>query len=112
MIQLLRLEIRGAVQGVGFRPFVYRLAAELELAGWVLNNSQGVFIEVEGPRPALDAFLARLPAERPPLAVLHAVEHQWLEPVGYEGFEIRHSADEGAKTVVVLPDVATCAESR
>ncbi len=109
MKQLLRLKIRGAVQGVGFRPFVYRLAAELELAGWVLNSSQGVFIEVEGPRPALDAFRARLPAERPPLAVLHAVEHQWREPVGFAGFEIRHSDEEGEKTVVVLPDVATCA---
>ena len=64
----LRVEIHGAVQGVGFRPFVYRLATELGLTGWVINDTRGVFIEVEGPKPALDAFLHRLPAETPPLA--------------------------------------------
>jgi hydrogenase maturation protein HypF len=108
MEQRLRLKIRGAVQGVGFRPFVFRLARELDLAGWVLNSSQGVTIEIEGPRPALDAFLTRLPEELPPLAILHAVETEWQEAAGYEGFHIRHSAEAGEKTVVVLPDVATC----
>ena len=104
----LRVEARGAVQGVGFRPFVYRLATVLGLAGWVINDSRGVFIEVEGPRPSLDAFLARLPAERPPRAVIQDLQYAWLEPAGYEGFEIRHSDGHGSKTVLVLPDIATC----
>jgi hydrogenase maturation protein HypF len=62
----LSIEIHGAVQGVGFRPFVYRLATELKLAGWVINDARGVFIEVEGPQAMVERFLARLPAETPP----------------------------------------------
>ncbi|MEW5957183.1 MAG: carbamoyltransferase HypF [Chloroflexota bacterium] len=108
--QRLRVEIRGAVQGVGFRPFVYRLAAELALTGWVINDSRGVFIEVEGPGTALTHFLARLPADKPPRAIIHGLNSDWLEPVGYSQFEIRHSDSQGAKTVLVLPDIATCAD--
>ena len=104
----LRLEIQGAVQGVGFRPFVFRLAEELGLASWVLNDGRGVFLEVEGDRDALERFAGRVRAEHPPRAILHAVEESWLAPAGFPGFEIRHSDDAGAKTVVVLPDVATC----
>jgi hydrogenase maturation protein HypF len=104
----LRVEIHGAVQGVGFRPFVYRLATGLGLAGWIINDTHGVFIEVEGPQPALADFLSRLPAEKPPRAIIHRLETTWLQPVGYDRFEIRHSAEQGAKTVLVLPDIATC----
>ena len=78
----LRLEIRGAVQGVGFRPFVYRLARELALRGWVVNDSRGVLLEVEGPGDRVESFHARLPEECPPLAVLLAVEPSWHEPAG------------------------------
>ncbi len=106
----LRLEIHGAVQGVGFRPFVYRLATELNLTGWVLNDTQGVFIEVEGTEPVLTTFRTRLPAEKPPLALIHSLGSEWLDPVGYERFEIRHSDRTGAKTALVLPDIATCAD--
>ncbi|MCS7252344.1 MAG: acylphosphatase, partial [Thermoflexus sp.] len=70
-IRRLRVEIQGAVQGVGFRPYVYRLAAELGLAGWVLNDSRGVFIEVEGPVSRLERFLERLPREIPPRARIY-----------------------------------------
>jgi hydrogenase maturation protein HypF len=104
----LRVEIRGAVQGVGFRPFVYRLATGLDLTGWVINDTSGVFIEVEGPRRALEQFLQRLPAEAPPLAIVQSVESTWLAPAGYDRFEIGHSDGRGAKSVLVLPDVATC----
>ena len=104
----LRVEIHGAVQGVGFRPFVYRLATELGLNGWVINDSQGVFVEVEGSQPILQSFLDRLPAERPPRAIIQSLEAGWLEPAGYTTFEIRHSDNRGAKTVLVLPDIATC----
>ena len=103
----LRVIIRGAVQGVGFRPFVYRLARELALAGWVLNSAQGVFLEVEGPPAALEQFLLRVRAEKPPRAFIQSLEPAFLDPAGFAGFEIRHSAG-GAKTALVLPDVATC----
>ena len=106
--QRLKVEIQGAVQGVGFRPFVYRLATELVLTGWVINNSQGVFIEVEGTPPALQQFLDRLPAEKPPLAIIQSLTSDTLPPNGFTKFEIRHSRDIGQKTALVLPDVATC----
>jgi hydrogenase maturation protein HypF len=108
--QRLRIEIHGAVQGVGFRPFVYRLATEHGLAGWVINDTRGVFIEVDGPQPDLERFLARLSAEKPPRAIIQSVDSAWLDAAGYERFEIRHSDDHGAKTVLVLPDIATCAD--
>ncbi len=104
----LRLVVRGAVQGVGFRPFVYRLAHELELAGWVNNASEGVFVEVEGTPTALEAFRRRLEAERPPRSLIQSVEADWLEPAGFQGFSIRHSDGAGAKSALVLPDIATC----
>lgn len=103
-----RIAIHGAVQGVGFRPFVYRLASELGLAGWVLNSSQGVFIEVEAEKPALDTFLLRLERERPPRASVQSLECSFLDPVPYRGFEIRESAAGGDATTLVLPDIATC----
>jgi hydrogenase maturation protein HypF len=107
-LRRLRVEIHGAVQGVGFRPFVYRLATAYALNGWVINDTRGVFIEVEGPQPDLARFLERLPEEKPPRAIIHSLESTWLEPTGYERFEIRHSEGHGAKTVLVLPDIATC----
>jgi len=100
--------VRGAVQGVGFRPFVHRLATALELAGWVHNSAQGVFIEVEGPRGALQEFLLRLEAERPPHSFIQSLESRWLDPVGYAGFVIRESQTGGEPTALVLPDIATC----
>ena len=106
----LRIEVHGAVQGVGFRPFVYRLAIELGLTGWVINDTRGVFIEVEGLEPNLHLFQERLVREAPPRAVIQKVDSLWLEPVGYERFEIRHSDAGGTKTVLVLPDIATCAD--
>jgi len=105
-----RLVVRGAVQGVGFRPFVYRLAADAGLRGWVLNSAQGVFIEIEGERPAVDDFLVRLERERPPRASVHSLETTFLDPAGYDGFEIRHSDEGGPATAVVMPDIATCAD--
>jgi hydrogenase maturation protein HypF len=108
----LKVVIRGAVQGVGFRPFVYRLASEMALRGWVLNSSQGVFIEVEGERPTLEEFLLCLQREKPPLAIIQSLEFSFLDPVGYLDFVIRHSEEAGEKTVLILPDIATCPECR
>jgi len=96
------------VQGVGFRPFVYRLATGAGLKGWVNNSAQGVFIEVEGSPADLEAFLLRLEVEKPPRSSIQSLEASWLDPVGYVGFEIRQSDTGGAKTALVLPDIAMC----
>lgn len=107
-----RVSIRGAVQGVGFRPFVYRLAQEHRLSGWVNNTTQGVFVEVEGGAGEVQRFLLRLESERPPRASIQSLETAWLEPAGYAGFEIRPSDAAAEKTALVLPDIATCEECR
>ena len=112
MCERLRLAVRGAVQGVGFRPCVYRLARALDLSGWVLNAPDGVIIEVEGPRERLDHFRARLEAEPPPHATIVSLEATWLERVGFRGFEIRDSEERGEPTALVLPDLATCEACR
>lgn len=104
----LRIIVRGAVQGVGFRPFVYRLASELRLAGWVRNASQGVFIEVEGAPVTLREMLRRIAEEKPPRSFIQSMESSWLDPVGATGFEVRFSEEAGEKTALVLPDIATC----
>lgn len=106
----LKLSIRGAVQGVGFRPFIHRLAAEHQLAGWVRNSSQGVFIEAEGPRAELEKFLRRVESEKPPRSLIQSIESIWLAAAGYRGFEIGESDVSGNKTALVLPDIATCPE--
>jgi hydrogenase maturation protein HypF len=105
----LKMTIRGAVQGVGFRPFVYRLAAELELNGWVNNSASGVLLEVEGAREKLDQFLLRVEREKPAISFIQSLESSFADPIGYVGFEIRKS-DGGEKTALVMPDIATCPE--
>ncbi len=96
------------MQGVGFRPYVYRLARELGLAGHVFNDERGVEAEVEGPPAAVEEFMTRLPLEAPPLAVVESVDFSALEPAGTEGFEIVESARRGEPLAMVSPDVATC----
>jgi hydrogenase maturation protein HypF len=108
----LRLLVRGAVQGVGFRPFVYRLANELSLTGWVNNSPQGVCIETEGGRAELENFRARLTSEKPPHSFIQSCEATWLDAAGYDGFIIRDSEGEGSKTALVLPDLGTCPDCR
>ena len=102
------VRVRGLVQGVGFRPHVWRLATETGLSGHVLNDGAGVAIEVWGAGGALDAFLARLTSEAPPLARIDAVEWQALEGPGPGGeFRIEISAG-GSISTGVVPDAATC----
>jgi hydrogenase maturation protein HypF len=110
VIQRIRIAIRGAVQGVGFRPFVYRLASEMKLPGWVLNSPEGVFVEAEGENAALVSFLFRLQSEKPAPSFIQSLEFSWLDPVHFSGFEIRESEQAGAKSVLILPDIATCPE--
>jgi len=104
----IRIIINGAVQGVGFRPFIYRLAEEMQLPGWVNNTAQGVIIEVEGLPHRLEWFLERIKAEQPPHALIQRMEHESLDPVGFTTFEIRSSDAQGGKTALLLPDLATC----
>ena len=108
----LKVVIHGAVQGVGFRPFVFRLATELGLLGWVINSSQGVFIEVEADEVHLLQFLLRLEKEKPPRSAIQGLESSFLDPVGYTSFEIRESVSEKNPTALVLPDIAVCDECR
>ena len=111
-VQRLRVTLRGAVQGVGFRPFVYRLATEMSLTGWVLNSSSGLVVEVEGVPEDLRRFEERLESERPTASVVNLHESEWLPRQGFTSFEIHHSETDSAKSVNVLPDLATCADCR
>ena len=103
-----RARVEGTVQGVGFRPFVYRLASELELAGFVLNDERGVLVEVEGGDRAVDGFLRRLAEEAPPLASVEAVRPRDVAPAGERGFRILASPHGGEPEALVSPDTATC----
>lgn len=108
MKERLKVIIRGAVQGVGFRPFVYRLATEMNLKGYVLNSSKGVFIEVEGETDLLKNFLLRLEKEKPSISIIQSLEYQILDLIGYTDFEIRKSEKEEETSALILPDIATC----
>jgi hydrogenase maturation protein HypF len=101
------LEIEGIVQGVGFRPFVYRLALRFGLSGWVRNTGRGVQLEVEGGVDDLDSFCRAIKAEAPPLAVISALRAEPMIPEGGSGFLILESA-KGAKGGEVSPDCDVC----
>jgi hydrogenase maturation protein HypF len=103
-----RVRVTGTVQGVGFRPFVYRLADELRLGGWVLNDTEGVLAEVEGDPAAVERFLAGLRSEAPPLAAVEGVAPTELDPTGETGFAITESESGGEAAAPVTPEAATC----
>jgi len=104
----LHVEVSGIVQGVGFRPFVYRLAKKFNLGGWVLNDSRGVVIEVEGDDRDLGSFVEELRASAPPLARIVQVKTSRAEPIGETSFRIVESVSREERTVLISPDVATC----
>ncbi|MEU9233818.1 carbamoyltransferase HypF [Streptomyces subrutilus] len=105
-----RITVRGVVQGVGFRPYVYTRATGLGLAGHVTNTPEGVVAEVEGAPAAVSAFCDRLAADAPPLAVVDAVDHRRVPVAGGTGFTIVASRTGGPARTLVPPDVATCAD--
>jgi hydrogenase maturation protein HypF len=107
-LRRVHVRVTGVVQGVGFRPYVYRLAAELGLGGFVLNDSRGVVLEVEGGAAAVADFLARLGPEAPPLAVIDAIEPTEGTATGASGFVIRDSPGGGVPDAPVSADSATC----
>jgi hydrogenase maturation protein HypF len=105
----LRVRVCGTVQGVGFRPFVYRLAHEHGLGGWVLNDELGVLLEVEGGEAALDRFLHGLQAQPPVLAVIEEVVRDPVSPRGEDGFRILDSARRDASSAPpIASDCAPC----
>ena len=105
-----RARVEGTVQGVGFRPYVYRLASELGCSGHVLNDARGVVVEVEADTKSVERFLARLPAEAPPLARIERVAAEPVPVTGETGFAIRASPPGGEPSAAVTADTATCAE--
>lgn len=104
----LDLRIRGVVQGVGFRPFVYRLAHRYALTGWVLNAQSGVELHVEGAADALDAFARAVVAEAPPAASIASVDATPGTPEGFREFAIRASTGKARPTARIAPDLAVC----
>jgi hydrogenase maturation protein HypF len=110
-IAALHIEVKGIVQGVGFRPFVYGLAVGLDLRGWVCNTSSGVIIEVEGAPDAVERFAADLVPKAPPVSAIESVESRPIPPAGAGRFEIRESrAEQGY--VLISPDIAVCDDCR
>lgn len=103
----LRIFVTGLVQGVGFRPFIYTLATQMSLKGFVVNTSEGVIINAEGKN--LERFIERIRAEAPPLARITAIDIAPAEPCGYRDFAILESRDEGRFTLI-SPDVAVCSD--
>jgi hydrogenase maturation protein HypF len=107
-----RARVEGTVQGVGFRPYVHRLAGELGLAGYVLNDAHGVLLEVEGDSVAVEEFFHRLAPRAPPLAVIDGVTVTDGRTVGETEFVIRPSPRGEASNAPVTPDSATCEDCR
>ena len=108
MLSARSIKVRGVVQGVGFRPFVFRLASQHGIAGWVLNGDDGVEIFAEGPGPAVELFLQLLRTDAPPTAQITAIEVRAESPAALEDFTIRESARGHAPSVRILPDLPVC----
>jgi len=107
--QRIHLNIRGIVQGVGFRPFLHRLTGQFQLSGWVRNTSAGVELELEGERTQLDEFLSALHTQQPPLAVIAGVACTAMPTLaGYKGFQILDSEAHPLRRTLVSPDVGVC----
>lgn len=103
-----RIMISGLVQGVGFRPFVYRIAHENGIFGWVENNIRGVIIEGEGPTADLEQFIDDLEKKAPPASAIDQMTVKEISPNGYVDFSIRKSSDEPSGITEISPDIAVC----
>jgi len=106
------IEIKGAVQGVGFRPFVYRIARSLNLKGYVSNNTQGVILDIEGNKTNINEFLIKLKSELPPNAVIDDITYFEDTPAFYKSFEIKESSENSLISAIILPDIAICDECK
>lgn len=103
-----KIEIRGNVQGVGFRPFVFRTASNLNLSGYVYNTPLGVFIEAEGEEISLQEFLFQIENNKPAISFISGIEYTVLDPIGYSEFIIKESKTDGELITIVPPDIAVC----
>ena len=108
----LRIRVRGIVQGVGFRPFVYALAVNHHLNGWVRNTSSGVEIEISGAPANLQAFCHKLQNNPPPLARIDEILTESMPPNREIGFTILDSQPQPGEFIPISPDMATCADCR
>ncbi len=104
-----RIEVRGVVQGVGFRPFVWRVASEHGVTGWVRNDGGAVVVRAEGAAEDLDAFALAIGRQAPPLARVDSVEWEPAQPQGFASFEVQGSGEGTTGVRLVSPDAATCA---
>ncbi|MBN2089272.1 carbamoyltransferase HypF [candidate division KSB1 bacterium] len=108
MIQRIKATIHGIVQGIGFRPFVYQLAQKHHLKGYILNNSQGVELEIEGCSSIIDLFFKEIEDNHPPLARIVSIQKKILPISGYQDFSIRKSIAQSEKAALIAPDVCVC----
>ncbi|MBD3256873.1 carbamoyltransferase HypF, partial [candidate division GN15 bacterium] len=106
------LTVGGTVQGVGFRPFVYRLAGELGLRGSVRNSPAGVAIDIQGPPDAVAQFVDRLHSDKPAVCSITGIQSEELPLSGATGFEIASSGESGKMRALILPDLALCEDCR
>ncbi|MCX6152686.1 MAG: carbamoyltransferase HypF [Candidatus Kapabacteria bacterium] len=106
----INIKIQGTVQGVGFRPFIFRLANELNLKGFINNSSSGVTIEAEGEKSELDNFIYRIKSDKPNLSKLSSFDFHYLDLVGYNNFTINQSEISESINAHVLPDIAVCSD--
>ncbi len=105
-----QVKIEGTVQGVGFRPFVFRVARELGLTGWIVNGAEGVTVEVEGAAEAVSRFLESLRTACPPGARIERMSARPIPVIGDSEFTIQPSDEAGTKQLAISPDLATCAD--
>ena len=108
MRKSLSFQIRGTVQGVGFRPWVFRLAHQFHLNGFVRNTAQGVYMEIEGPENDVAGFVHQIRTEPPVNCVMTECIQMEMVNKGFDQFQIRSSKDEAHHSAIVLPDLATC----
>ncbi len=107
-----KIEVKGIVQGVGFRPFIFNLANRYQLKGWVKNTSKGVIIEVDGEDEVIDAFLENISSSPPPLAHIDTITNSVISPNGYTTFQIIESESIPGEFVPISPDMAICDDCR
>lgn len=110
MNQRAKTTVKGIVQGVGFRPFICRLARRHALKGFVSNTGRGVELEIEGDAGRIEDFFRDIPADKPPLAVITDIETEYLAPNGYDAFVIRRSHAETGSTALITPDTSVCSD--
>lgn len=105
-----RIQVQGLVQGVGFRPFIYRIASGNSLTGWVENRNDGVTIHVEGKESDIQKFISDIGTKAPPASRIQSVKRSIIEPGNYSGFEIVKSSDTSDEITEISPDIAVCSE--